>query len=462
MKKQLTIGIGVILAVIIVMYFIFGSDGTATETIKVKVQSGEFKIAVTTTGELEAKSSEKIYGPSKLRNVRIWNVKIEDIVPDGTVVDSGDYVASLDKAELTNKMKDQELELEQLETQFTKTRLDTTLELRSLRDELINLEYALEEKKIELEQSAYEPPTTIRQIKIELEKAERNFNQTIKNYQLRLQKANATMQEVAGQLTKAQRKYNEMADILSEFTVYAPKSGMVIYKRDWDGQKQGIGSQISAWDNAVATLPNLTEMVSKTYVNEIDISKVKVGQKVDMGIDAFPEKKFTGLVTEVANIGEQMKNSNAKVFEVVIEVNEFDSVMRPAMTTKNIIITDVIDSALYIPIECIHTQDSITYVVSGNRRQQVIVGKSNENEIIIKAGLEENDNIFLLAPEGYSEYKLSRLDSEIIQKYSKPIAVSEPPNDNSETTNSEFDQKKPSNKRDDKREKGHQRKPAKN
>ena len=79
MKKQLTIGIGVVIAVIILFYFFFGSDGKTAETIKVKVKSGEFKIAVTTTGELEAKSSEKIYGPSKLRNVRIWNVKIEDV-----------------------------------------------------------------------------------------------------------------------------------------------------------------------------------------------------------------------------------------------------------------------------------------------------------------------------------------------------------------------------------------------
>jgi hypothetical protein len=464
MKKQLTIGIGVLLAVIIVFYFIFGSDGKQTETIKVKVQSGEFKIAVTTTGELEAKSSEKIYGPSKLRNVRIWNVKIEDIVPDGTVVDSGDYIASLDKAELTNKMKDQELEIEQLETQFTKTKLDTTLELRNLRDELINLEYAMEERKIELEQSVYEPPTTIRQIKIELEKAQRGYDQAVKNYQLRLQKANATMQEVTGQLTKAQRKYNEMADILSEFTVYAPKAGMVIYKRDWDGKKQGIGSQISAWDNAVATLPNLTEMISKTYVNEIDISKVKVGQHVEIGIDAFPEKKFTGVVTEVANIGEQMKNTNAKVFEVVIEVNEFDSVMRPAMTTKNIILTNVIDSALFVPIECIHTQDSITYIVIGNKRQQVIVGKSNENEIIIKAGLEEDDNIYLLPPEGYADYRLSSLSPDIIKEYSQPKATSAVASDKVVKENKEFDQRKPpgdEERKKENRKKGNRKKTTK-
>lgn len=442
MKKQVIISVGVVIVLITVFYFFFGSDGQTTETIKVKVKSGEFRIAVTTTGELEAKSSEKIFGPSNLRNVRIWNVKIEDIVPDGTVVDSGDYVASLDKSELDNKMKDQELEIEQLETQFTKTRLDTTLELRSLRDDLINLEYALEEKEIELEQSAYEPPTTIRQIKIELEKAERNYNQTVKNYQLRLQKANATMQEVTAQLNKAQRKYNEMADILSEFTVFAPKAGMVIYKRDWDGKKQGVGSQIGPWDPSVATLPNLTEMVSKTYVNEIDISKVKVGQKVDLGIDAFPEKKFTGSVTEVANIGEQMQNTNAKVFEVVISVNEFDSVMRPAMTTKNIIITDVIENALFIPIECIHTQDSITYVVVGNKRQQVIVGKTNENEIIVKEGLEEGENIYLLAPDGYAEYRLSSLPAEIINKYKKEVATSAEPKTEPEESDKTISNKK--------------------
>lgn len=417
MKKQIYIAIGVVLLIIIFLWYFLGTETTSTETIEVEVKWGEFVIAVTTTGELEAKSSEKIYGPTGLRNVRIWQVKIEDMIPDGTVVDSGEFVASLDRTELANKLKDQELELEKYETQLTRTKLDTTLELRNLRDELINLEYALEEKKIQLEQSKFEPPATIRQVEIELEKTERNFNQTVKNYQLKLEKAEANVQEVKGQLTKAQRKYNDMADVLSQFTVFAPKAGMVIYKRGWDGKKQGVGSQVSTWDNVVATLPNLTKMMSKTYVNEIDISKVKTGQKVEMGIDAFPEKNFTGEVTEVANIGEQLQNSNAKVFEVKIDVNEFDSVMRPAMTTKNIIITDIIDSVLFIPIECIHTEDSISYVVAGNSRRQVIVGKTNENEIVIKAGLDEGDDICLVPPEGYEEMRLVKLDEDIIREF---------------------------------------------
>lgn len=432
MKSRVYFIAGAGILIIILALFFFGSDGKSSETLKTKVKWGEFKIAVTTSGELEAKSSENILGPEKLGNVRIWEVKIEDMVADGTVVDSGDYVASLDRTELTNKLKDQELELEQIETQYTKTRLDTTLEMRSLRDELINLNYFLEEKKIQLEQSAYEPPATIRQVEIELEKAGRSYDQALKNYSLKLEKAEANMQDVSAQLAKAQRKYDEMADLLQKFTVYAPKAGMVIYKRGWDGNKQGPGDSYNTWENIVATLPNLTKMISKTYVNEIDISKVKTGQIVEMGIDAFPDKKFTGMVTEVANIGEQMKSSNAKVFEVRIEVNEFDSVMRPAMTTKNVIITNVIDSVLYVPLESVFKADSISYVVSGNSRKQVIVGKSNDNEIIVLAGLDKDDEIYLLPPEGFEKFRLSKLSEEIVQKFKEKKPVVQKSSDRNE------------------------------
>ncbi|MFU8844339.1 MAG: efflux RND transporter periplasmic adaptor subunit [Bacteroidales bacterium] len=419
MRKQAYIAIGLVVVAIILLWYFVGGDTQKSDTIKVQVRSGEFKISVTTSGELEAKSSEMIYGPDNLRNVRIWQVKIEDMVPDGTVVDSGNYVATLDRTELANRLKDQELELEQLQTQYTKTQLDTSLELRSLRDELINLEFALEEKKIELELSVYEPPSTIRQVEIALDRAQRNYDQAVKNYQLKYERARANMQDVSAQLTKAQRRYDEMADVLKQFTIFAPKAGMVIYRRGWDGRKQGVGAQVSTWDNVVATLPNLSEMISKTFVNEIDISKVKTGQRVEVGIDAFPEKQFTGIVTEVANIGEQLRNSSAKVFEVKIDINEFDSVMRPAMTTKNVIITDIVDDALFVPIECVHAMDTISFVVTGALRRQVIVGRSNENEIIIYEGLSEGEDVYLLPPEGFRDFKLVRLDEEVLKRHLK-------------------------------------------
>jgi multidrug efflux pump subunit AcrA (membrane-fusion protein) len=405
------------LLLIVIIWIIAGSGPDQETTVKVPVKSGRFDITVTTTGELEAKSSEKIMGPVNLRDFRIWEVKIEDIIPDGTVVDSGEYIATLDRTELVNKMKDQELEIEKLETQFTKTQLDTTLELRTNRDNLVNLRYALEETQIVVDQSIYEPPATQRQAKIEFERAQRNYEQAVENYELKLQKAEADMQEINTSMKKVQSDYSKMISVLNQFTINAPKSGMVIYRRGWDGQKQGTGSQISVWDPVVAELPNLKEMKSKTYVNEIDISKVKVNQEVRIGVDAFPDKKFTGKVIEVANIGQQLPNSNAKVFEVSIEVNEFDSILRPAMTTKNEILTASIDSVLSIPLDCVQSNDSISYVYSGSYRKQVVLGPSNENEVVIRAGLQAGEEIYLVPPSDAEKGKLIKLDAEVLEKF---------------------------------------------
>lgn len=411
---------GGILVIAVILYFIFAKPAQ-TGQVSVKVKKGKFPIEVTTTGELIAKRSEKIYGPEGLRQIQIWQVKISDIIPDGTVVDSGDYVATLDRTEISNKIKDEETNLEKLESQMTKTRLDTSLTLRSARDELVNLAFNLEQKKIELEQSKYEPPATIRQVQIDLEKGQRGLEQAQENYKLRLKKAVADMVEVSASYNQAKRKLEQFRSVLGSFTVSAPKSGMVIYKRNWDGNKQGIGSTVSSWDNIIAELPDLSEMISKTYVNEIDISKIKVGQPVTIGIDAFPEKKFTGKVTMVANIGEQLQSTNAKVFEVNILINEFDSILRPAMTTKNTIITAIIDSVLFVPIEGIFNEDSISFVYkkdgAGIVKQQVVVGMSNDNEIIIRAGLTEDDEIFLVPPKDSEKMKLKKLDPSILKKF---------------------------------------------
>ncbi|PKP49173.1 MAG: RND transporter [Bacteroidetes bacterium HGW-Bacteroidetes-11] len=392
-------------------WYYFSNGRQKGPSVTSKVEFGNFSINVTTSGELEAKNSENILGPPGLREVRIWQVQISDIIPEGSIVDSGQYIATLDRTEITNRMKDLESELEKLESQFIKTKLDTSMDMRAAREELINLKYALEERQITVDQSIYEPPATQRQAKIELEKSQRAYEQAEKNYKLRSDKNNANMQEVYASYSQAQRRLEQIRDVLKGFTVTAPKPGMLIYKRNWDGSKMGIGATMSSWENVVATLPNLTEMMSKTYVNEIDISKIKIGQKVEIGVDAFPEMKYSGEVTEVANIGEQMRNSNAKVFEVKIRVHEFDSILRPAMTTKNIIITSIIPDVLYLPIECVHTADTISFVyrVSGQVRQQIKTGVSNENQIIVKEGLKQGDEVYLSPPENAINWKLSTL-----------------------------------------------------
>ncbi len=411
MNKKLLIFILSALALIVVVWYFTRKDPTKVESVKVPVKFGQFIVDVSTTGELEAKSSENIYGPENLRSLQIWSdIRINQLIPEGTLVDSGDFVASLDQTEVMSKLKDLESELEKLESQYTKTMLDTSLNLRAARNDLINLKFGLEEQQIKVEQSRYEPPAVQRQEEINLDKARRAYDQAVENYSLRLEKSKAEMQEVSATLEQARRRRQRMLDILQQFTVYAPKPGMIIYRRDWRGRKTETGSTVSSWDNVVALLPDLSRMITKTYVNEIDISKVRVGQPVKISIDAFPEREYSGVVNEVANIGEQRPGSDAKVFEVVISVNESDTIMRPAMTTKNIIITEQIDSVLFIPIEALHSNDSVSYVFKevGMRitKKQVKPGQTNNNEIIILEGLKKGDEVLLTIPENHADLKI--------------------------------------------------------
>jgi len=411
MKRNVLITTAVIGAMIlaIVIYALAGEKDNIA-MLDVPVMKGRFEVLVTVTGELQAERSEQIMGPAELRsrNLRIGNIRIQDIIPEGTVVDSGDYVALLDRSESDNALKDMEDALERAEAQYTRTQLDTTITLSNLRDELINLEYALEERNLTLEQSQFEPPATIRQAEIALDRAVRALEQAGQNYRLRIQQAQEDMNEASINLAQQRRRYQEMLDVLQKFEIRAPKSGMVIYHREWNGARRTVGSNISPWDLTVATLPDLSSMLSRTYVNEIDVSKVRAGQAVRIGVDAFPERQYSGRIMQVANVGEQMPNTDAKVFEVQIRINEYDPILRPAMTTSNVIVTQTFEDVLFIPLEAINLSDSIPYVFRKDGTKQIVVlGGANDNHVIVEQGLSENDRVYLTRPDNPDRFRLT-------------------------------------------------------
>ncbi len=410
MKRGVIVTTVVISALVlgIIIYALAGEKDNIT-ILEVPVMSGKFEVLVTVTGELQSERSEQITGPQELRsrNLRIGNIRIQDLIPEGTVVDSGDYVALLDRSESDNALKDIEDALERAEAQFNRKQLDTTITLSNLRDELINLNYTVEERRLTLEQSKFEPPATIRQAEINLDRAERGLEQAKQNYQLRIQQSMEDMNEAAINLAQQRRRYQEMLDVLEKFTIRAPKPGMVIYHREWNGARRTVGSTISPWDLTVATLPDLSSMLSRTYVNEIDVSKVKEGQNVRIGVDAFPDRQYSGRIIQVANVGEQMPNTDAKVFEVQIRLNDHDAILRPAMTTSNVIVTQTYEDVLYIPLEAINLTDSIPYVYKRNGTKQIVVlGGANDNHVIVEHGLAKNDRVYLTTPENPDRYRL--------------------------------------------------------
>jgi multidrug efflux pump subunit AcrA (membrane-fusion protein) len=411
MKRTIIItGSIVVAAIIILIVFSKVTSKKDVANLYVEAKRGQFDIIVTTTGELQAENSTDIRGPefSQLRNIRGMDIKIQDLVPEGTEVKTGEFIATLDRTAFDNTLKDELDKLTTFETNLEMKILDTAVTLSGLRDNIKNLKYSVEEADITLQQSKYEPPTTIRQAEIALDQANRALEQSIKNYSLRVEQAKSDMRTNTHNLSEQQKRVSDLQDLLSKFDIKAPSPGMVIYKRDRMGNKRKIGSTINPWDNVVATLPDMSSMISKTYVNEIDVSKVKSGQKVEMVVDAFPEKSYTGVVISVANIGEQLPNADAKVFEVLIKVDISDPILRPSMTTGNKIITKTISDVVYIPLESVQAgTDSIPFVYLKNGDKQVVVlGEANENNVIIEQGLAQGVQLYLSTPEKPENFKL--------------------------------------------------------
>src|SRR5688572_3589482 len=158
---------------------IFLTRGTATASSDVvaRVKRGDFKVVVTTAGELRALRDIKITGPTTLQQAQVFNVKIASIVPEGTLVKEGDVVAELDKTPAATKMADVTLALQKAQAVHEQAQLDSALNLSKAREEMKTMELALEEKNIAKDQAKYEAPSVQRQAAIDLEKAQRALAQ---------------------------------------------------------------------------------------------------------------------------------------------------------------------------------------------------------------------------------------------------------------------------------------------
>ena len=109
MKRTIIItGIVAALAIIVLVLIGRASKKKDISNLYAEVQKGQFDIVVTTTGELQAENSTNITGPefAQSRNIRAMDIKITDLVAEGTEVKAGDYVATLDRTTFDYNLKD--------------------------------------------------------------------------------------------------------------------------------------------------------------------------------------------------------------------------------------------------------------------------------------------------------------------------------------------------------------------
>jgi multidrug efflux pump subunit AcrA (membrane-fusion protein) len=205
------------------------------------------------------------------------------------------------------------------------------------------------------------------------------------------------------ELTAKDKRYQEAFD---GARITAPQDGMLIYGRTYGrggSRKLTIGSYVSMQNPVIATLPDLSVLVSETYVEEIYISKIKIGDSARVYIDALKNQQKIGVISNISNVGQEMTGFESKVFKVNIRISSDNKRIKPAMTTNNEIIISKEPDVLVIPRPALFSDGPEEYVYlkefGGISRRKVECGNHNDNLVVIKNGLKEGDRILLGKPD---------------------------------------------------------------
>jgi multidrug efflux pump subunit AcrA (membrane-fusion protein) len=404
MNRSGYISVAAGIIILAVLAWLFLPERNRNDRLFVPVKKGTLNIEVSATGELTAKKSILVNGPAILAAMQIYEIKLQSIIPEGSHVEAGDIIATLEPKNINTMIKQVEDDCRDGKVKLDELLLDTTQTLKESQDQIRNLEFDYEQARIVIRQSVWEDKVTQERALNDSSKAKRTLENAKTKYRLEKTKAE-------NKVRNARFSYNEKLRLLAELhqtrdslMIRAPQAGMLVYHKNHMGEKILPGSSLSPnYEFIVAELPDLSQMKSVTGINEIDIDKVQAGQPVSIAIDAFPGKTFMGHVTEVANMGMEDPRTGTKIFEVVILLDGTHSILRPGMTSKNTIVTGAYRDVLYLPVDAVFGEaetGAFVYKKSGSKvaRQPVVTGVSNEAFIIIREGLSESDEVSLTEP----------------------------------------------------------------
>jgi len=249
-------------------------------------------------------------------------------------------------------------------------------------------------------------PSLIETAKAKVEKALMELEQTRKGSVFKVAKAISNHQEVKGKLQSAKFALKEAESELEKTTICAPIDGIaILYEAFHDGQQRKPRVGDPAWQNQpLLYLPDISSMIVKTRIREIDLNKVAPNKKCTVQVDAYPDLLFEGEVTLIGVLAEEKIEfgGGEKYFQMTVLLKNHDSRLRPGMTARVMTLSADVHGALCVPIQAIFDDGGtkFCYKFCGERFQAVKVrpGRQNEDWVEIASGLNQGDKVSLVRP----------------------------------------------------------------
>ncbi|MCX6227951.1 MAG: hypothetical protein NTV75_02020 [Bacteroidia bacterium] len=403
-KKIALASIGLIILVTLAAYFL--KSKPAENYYKVKRENFESIIAC--KGEIQSEKSTLITIPEIFGDVtlELYESRIKDLIPEGSIVKQGDYVALLDQGTIKQYKEANEEILKKEAFELTDSKIDSAVDLVALRQDLEQFTFDVKVKKIELEQSVYESPAYQRKAAMAYERTSMLYDEKYRAYLILQKSLRIRIQRDEEVIRKLRLKDKNYGIAFEQARIKAPKDGMLIYGRTFGRsgpRKITIEAMVSMHSPTIATLPELSVLNSETYVEEIYISKIKIGDSARVFVDALKNEQRIGVISSISNVGQEMVGFDSKVFKVNIRIASEKNKIKPAMTTNNEIIIAKESNVLVIPRTALILENGKSFVITKgfgeNRKKEVIAGTKSDKQVVIKSGLMDGELILLNRPE---------------------------------------------------------------
>ena len=237
---------------------------------------------------------------------------------------------------------------------------------------------------------------TMRQMKAKLDNAEANYNR----YQKLVESGAISRSEfdnVYADYLVAKTNYEKAASDVQDTVITTPIDGYII------GEPTPVGQTISSGisePQVIMSVATLDDMQIEAMVDESDIGQVKVGQKVNFAVDAYPNETFTGKVRLISRKAET--SNNVIYYKVYVDVDDSKGKLLPTMTARADFVIASAEDVLMVPLNCIYVEGKRRFVKVYNTKTKesrdvdVKLGLSNDSEIVVKTDALQPGEVLLV------------------------------------------------------------------
>ncbi len=389
MQKKYIIGLSIIaVVVLIVLASVFKGGKKDVEVVTEKLGRRDIIEIVTVTGKIQPKREVKI-SPDVSGEITEMYVNEGDSVQKGQLlltINPEIYITTVNQ--LIANLNNAKASLASAEAQEIRAKNNFTLG-----KELFNRQEQLyKDKVISLQ---------------EFENAKMQFQQQ----QTEVVVSEKTRMSAIYNVKSLEARLEEGQKTLGRTRITAPQSGIVTQLNSEKGERVVGTAQMAGTE--IMRISNLNEMEVEVQINENDIVRVHLNDEADIRVDAYPERVFKGVVTEIANsakfnvaqnINEQVTNYTVKILIDALSYTDLISKNRPqpflpGMTASADIKTEIRKNVLSVPIAAVTSRNpkDIESTSSSNKTWVFIYDAGKAKAVEIKTGIQDIDYFEVLS-----------------------------------------------------------------